>query len=180
LVIGKYPTGTDALAEAVGSALRNAGFYVLVTPDVMPFKWGKLMSNLANAIGAITNESFRSQRSITEATQREAEAILRDAGIRWLSQKDVEKEWPDFGAKPKAAMNTEEQSSTWQSLGRQQGTVETEFLNGEIVRVAKRIGKTAPINEAINRITQEMAAKKEKPGKYPAAELSRMLGIGQG
>ena len=178
LIIGRYPTGTDALAETVGAALRSATFYVLLTPNVMPYKWGKLMSNLANAIGAITNESFQAHRRITEATQKEAEAILKEAGIRWLSQKEIEKDWPDFGAKPRGAMDTEEQSSTWQSLRRQQGTVETEFLNGEIVRVAKRIGKTAPINETINRITQEMAAKKEKPGKYSAAELSRMLGLG--
>ena len=80
-------------------------------------------------------------------------------------------------APPKAAMHTEEQSSTWQSLGRQQGTVETDFLNGEIVRVARKIGKIAPINETITRIAEEMAVKKEKPGKYTTAELSKLLGI---
>jgi 2-dehydropantoate 2-reductase len=177
LIIGKYPTGTDALSETVGAALRRAGFYVLVTPDVMPYKWGKLMSNLANAIGAITNESFQAQRSITEGVRKEAESILKEAGIRWMSEKEIQGEWADFGAKPKAAMQTEEQSSTWQSLGRQQGSVETEFLNGEIVRVARRLGKTAPINEAITRIALEMAANKEKPGKYTASELSRLLGL---
>ena len=30
--------------------------------------------------------------------------------------------------------------STWQSLVRGQGTVETEFLNGEIVRLAAKLG----------------------------------------
>lgn len=177
LIIGKYPDGSDSLAEAVGAALLDAGFYVLVTTDVMPYKWGKLMSNLANAIGAITNESFQTQRRITQAAQKEAEDLLKDAGIRWLSEKEIQKEWGDFSARPKAAMQTEEQSSTWQSLGRQQGSVETDFLNGEIVRVAKRLGKAAPINEAITRICLEMATKKEKPGKFSAAELGRMLGI---
>jgi 2-dehydropantoate 2-reductase len=177
LIMGIYPKGTDELVENVGSTLRHAGFYVLVTPDVMPFKWGKLMTNLGNAVGAITNGNFRDTYQITQATQEEARQILSEAGIRWLSEEQIRQEWPDFGAKPRAVMNTEEQSSTWQSLGRQQGSVETDFLNGEIVRVAQRIGKTAPINEAITRITMEMAAKQEKPGKYSTVELRRILGL---
>ena len=51
-IIGVYPVGTDALVEAVAINLRNAGFYVMVNSDVMPFKWGKLMLNLGNAVGA--------------------------------------------------------------------------------------------------------------------------------
>ena len=177
LIMGVYPKGTDGLVEAVGSELRKAGFYVLVSPDVMPYKWGKLMSNLGNATGAITNDNSRNSRSITEAAQNEAKQLLKEAGIRWLSEQQITAEWPDFGAKPRAALDTEEQSSTWQSLGRQQGSVETELLNGEIVRVARKLGKTAPINEGITRICTAMAANREKPGKYDSAQLRRMLGL---
>jgi len=177
LVMGIYPNGTNELLEEVGSTLRKADLYVLVTPDVMPFKWGKLMTNLGNAVGAITNGSFRDTIQITQAAQEEASKILKEAGIRWLSEAQIRQEWPDFGAKPRSVMNTEEQSSTWQSLGRQQGTVETDFLNGEILRVAQRLGKAAPINETITRITSDMAIKKEKPGKYSTVELRRILGL---
>jgi 2-dehydropantoate 2-reductase len=177
LVIGKYPTGTDDLAIAAGDLLRKAGFYVLVSPDVMPYKWGKLMSNLGNATGAITNDNSSEARDITEAARNEAKQVLEAAGVRWLSEAEIIREWPDFGARATAAMNTPEQSSTWQSLGRQQGSVETEFLNGEIVRLAKTAGRSAPINEAINRIIQEMAVKKEKPGKYGTAQLRQILGL---
>ena len=177
LIMGIYPKGKDALVEAVASEIRASGFYVLVSPDVMPYKWGKLMSNLGNATGAITNETTREARAITQAAQGEAKQLLKEAGIRWLSEAEITREWPDFGAKPRAAMDTEEQSSTWQSLGRQQGSVETEFLNGEIVRVAKRLGKKAPINETITRICTEMAAKREKPGKYSSAQLRELLGL---
>jgi len=65
--------------------------------------------------------------------------------------------------------------STWQSLVRNQGTVETEFLNGEIVRLAAKLNTTAPVNEVLLRITLEMAANHEKPGKYTPAELLRIL-----
>ncbi len=177
LIMGMYPKGKDALVEAVGSDIRASGFYVLVSQDVMPYKWGKLMSNLGNATGAITNESTSEARAITKAAQNEAKELLTEAGIGWRSEAEITKEWPDFGAKPRAAMDTEDQSSTWQSLGRQQGSVETEFLNGEIVRVAKRLGKKAPINETITRICVEMAARKEKPGKYSSNQLREILGL---
>lgn len=177
LVMSVYPHGVDKLAEEAGAALRKADFYVLVTPDAMPYKWGKLMTNLGNAVGAITDGNFKETRSITQAAQEEAAMILKAAGIPWLSEDQIKKEWPDFMVPPRAALNTPEQSSTWQSLGRRQGTVETDFLNGEIVRVARIIGMTAPINETISRLTMEMAAHKDTPGKYPPAELRRLLGL---
>ena len=175
IIIGRYPTGTDTLAETVGAELQKAGLYVLVTPDVMPYKWGKLMTNLFNAVGAITNDNFANSRRIIQAVQEEARQILSEASIRWLSEEQIRQSWPDFGAKPKATIKTEEQSSTWQSLARQQGSVETEFLNGEIVRIAKTLGKKAPVNETITRITQEMAGKRQKPGTYTTAELEKLL-----
>ena len=60
-------------------------------------------------------------------------------------------------------------------MTRRQGSVETEFLNGEIVRVAMKLGKEAPLNETLLRITEEMAANHELPGKYTPAELIKLL-----
>ena len=54
-IIGCYPGGADKLSGIVAVKLRDAGFVVKVTADVMPYKWGKLILNLANAIGAISN-----------------------------------------------------------------------------------------------------------------------------
>ena len=177
LITGCYPTGTDDLVEAVAASLREADFYVLVTPDVMPFKWGKLMLNLANAIGAITNARGEDVNLIAQATRKEAQEILTQAGIRWISQEEETQIWPDSAHQPRATLNLEAQSSTWQSLARQRGAVETDFLNGEIVRVAESLGRKAPINETLLRISQEMAIKHEVPGKYTPAELRRLLGM---
>jgi 2-dehydropantoate 2-reductase len=177
LVMSRYPSGKDALLESVADNLRDGGFLVMTTDNVMPYKWGKLMANLANAIGAITNAREKETREITEATRQEAENILKQAGIRWISAQDLEKEWTEVGLPPRGILSTESQSSTWQSLFRRQGNVETEFLNGEIVRLAKQIGQEAPINQALVRITQEMASKREQPGKYTPAEFAKILGI---
>ncbi len=177
LIMGRYPTGTDNLAETVAERLRTAGFFVLVTPDVMSYKWGKLMGNLANSIVAITSTRDGDFDRIFRATQQEAQELLAQAGIRWVSNQQLAEEWPDSAVRPRSILRVDAQSSTWQSLARRQGTVETDFLNGEIVRLAERLGTRAPINEALLRIMQEMAANNEPPGKYTPAELCRLVGL---
>ena len=177
LIMGRYPEGTDELVDTVAEDLRKAGFFVLVTPDVMPYKWGKLMLNLANAIGAITDARGGDNSRIIRATQQEAQEILSQGSIRWISNEELALEWPDSTIRPRNIIDTKEQSSTWQSLARRQGSVETDFLNGEIVRLAERLGIQAPINERLLRITQQMAAEHELPGKYTPAELLELLGL---
>ena len=176
-VIGCYPEGTDELVEVVATKLRTAGFFVKTTPDVMPYKWGKLMGNVANAIGAITNAKRDDVEPIIRVAQREFRNILTQAGIRWVSPEELAQEWQEITAPLHGRLDTEAQSSTWQSLARNQGTVETEFLNGEVVRLAKKLGRQAPINEMLLRISQEMAANREPPGKYTLAQLCKLLGI---
>lgn len=176
-VMSCYPQGTDKLVEDVATKLRAAGFLVKTTQDAMPYKWGKLMLNLANAIGAITSAEPDDTNSIIRAAQQEFRSILTQAGIRWVSGEEQAQEWPETVAPLHGSLNSERHSSTWQSLARNQGTVETEFLNGEVVRLAKQIGGQAPINETLLRISQEMAANREPPGKYTPVQLCKLLGI---
>ncbi len=174
-IIGRYPEGTDELTETVAEELRTAGYLIRTTADVMPYKWGKLMGNLRNAIGAIANGDRESMQLIYNAVFQEAQAIVQKAGIKWISQEQVTRDWPEIMAPLHRQLNTEAQSSTWQSLARHQGSVETEFLNGEIVRVAKKLGLQVPINEKLMEISQEMAENHEPPGKYTPARLSEIL-----
>ena len=176
-IIGKYPEGTDELAEHVAEGIREAGYFTRVTADVMPYKWGKLMANLGNAVGAITSVDWESMMPLFRAASEEGAVIAAQAGIRWISQEDVAKDWPEITAPLRGQLQTEAQSSTWQSLARYQGSVETDFLNGEIVRVAERLGLKAPINEKLAEITREMAEKQELPGKYTVSQLTELLGL---
>lgn len=177
LVIGRYPQGIDALAEEVAVKLRAAGFLIQLTPDVMPYKWGKLIGNLGNAIDAITGTWGNDVEPIAQATRKELTDLLEQAGIRWIPQEELTREWPEIRMPPRPSVNKPMHSSTWQSLFRRQGSVETEFLNGEVVRLAEKTGRQAPINKMLLDITQEMAKNHELPGKYTLAELSSILGI---
>ncbi len=175
--IGRYPTGTDAVAEEAAKELRDAGFYVLVTPNVMPYKWDKLIANLANATGAITNARGKEMDFINKSVRGEAQDIMRRAGIRWITDEELAKEYPPSAYPPKGTIDTEAQSSTWQSLARGADAVETDYLNGEIVRQAQKIGAKAPLNEKLLEIMKEMAANHETPGKYTPEQLMKMLGL---
>ena len=174
-IIGRYPEGIDKLAEDVAEELRTAGYLVRTSARVMPYKWGKLMQNIYNAIIAITDGKLESIQPIYRAAFAEASTILQKGGIEWISHEQVGREWPEVAAPPRNQLNTEARSSTWQSLARHQGNVETEFLNGEIVRVAKRLGLKAPVNEKLMEITKEMAANNQPPGEYTPARLIEIL-----
>ena len=176
-IIGRYPEGSDELAEIIAEKLRTAGYLTKTTQDVMPYKWGKLITNLGNAVGAITDGTWESMRPIFSAVAEESRAIVDKAGINWISQEKVAQDWPEITAPLRGELDTEAQSSTWQSLARHQGSVETEFFNGEIVRIARKLGLPAPLNEKLVLISKEMAANHELPGRYTVSELSTMLGL---
>ncbi len=177
LVMGRYPKGADKLVRSVAEKLRTAGFLVKVSTSVMLYKWGKLMVNLSNAVIAITNEKADAVQPIVQAVREEARQILTGAGIRWVSAEQLARDWPEIAVTRKT-LNVEMRSSSWQSLARGSNTIETDFFNGEIVRRARQIGRQAPLNEALVRISQEMAEKREPPGKYTPAELMARLGLG--
>ncbi len=180
VIISRFPRGKDPLLETVAGALRRASFYVLEVEDSLPYKWGKLLMNLSNAIGAITDRSEPETTRISLAARNEAEAILRRAGISWTTHEETLRQWPEIREKPRGTLRTEGQSSTWQSLARRQGSVETEYLNGEIVRLAAQMGQEAPVNSGLLRISTQMAKERELPGKYSVAELEKLLGIPSG
>ena len=174
-MIGHYPEGTDELCESIATKLRNAGYEIVVTPEIMPYKWGKLLSNLNNAVGAITNASGEDTSRIILAVQNEGKEILAQAGVRWIRTTEPPVRRPTGIAQTGEGEFATPLGSTWQSLVRRQGTVETKYLNGEIVRIAENLGKRAPINEALLHITEEMAANHELPGKYTPAQLIKIL-----
>jgi 2-dehydropantoate 2-reductase len=65
--------------------------------------------------------------------------------------------------------------STSQSLSRRTGNVETDYLNGEIVRLAHRSGTSAPVNAALTRAARAAAGVGMSPGGYTAQQLADLV-----
>jgi len=58
LILGRYPAGADATASQIGADLSKSRFLAPVFPDVMRWKHGKLLGNLANAIEVVCGYSL--------------------------------------------------------------------------------------------------------------------------
>ena len=132
---------------------------------------------LANSINAITDAWGDDVDVIAKAARQEAREVLDQAGLHAVSAEELAQEWPESTIKPRASQPVEAKGSTWQSLARRQGTVESDFLNGEIAQLARKLGSQAPLNEALLRVAHEMAANRETPGKYTPAQLCKLLGL---
>ncbi|HUO38393.1 MAG TPA: ketopantoate reductase C-terminal domain-containing protein [Mycobacterium sp.] len=78
--------------------------------------------------------------------------------------------------RPVPGWNQRGRNSTWQSLIRQTGDVETDFLNGEIVRLAHRLSMAAPVNSVLASPGREAAREGQGPGRYTASQLAALLG----
>jgi 2-dehydropantoate 2-reductase len=66
--------------------------------------------------------------------------------------------------------------SSWQSLKRGLGTIETDFLNGEIVLLGRLNGIPTPANAMLQRLANEAARTKMAPGGISAQDLLSRLG----
>jgi len=175
--VGLYPRGLDSLARAVAGALKEAGFAGGVNEWVMRSKATKCLLNLGNAMGAITDGRGDSNAFMAEA-RREATTVWSAAGIEWEDLDSYNKRIRAGRGTTKMPKGYESQrnlGSSWQSLMRGTGNIEAEELNGDIVKLGRLLGIPTPYNELLWHLADEMAAKKEKPGKYTAEELMEMV-----
>jgi 2-dehydropantoate 2-reductase len=190
--IGRFPEGVDDADLAVAAALEKAGFKVYTSGSIMRSKWNKLLLNLNNASHGLTGLSGQEARNdpvmrqILTAVFEEGARVLRAAGIDFepppgepsVDERIREMRSPDY-LPPKIPEGEELKGrpSLWQDLYHKRGRAEDDYFNGEIARVAKQAGTSAPINAKLLELCTAVAEAKEPPGKYTPEELKRLLGI---
>lgn len=170
LDVGRYPAGDDG-SEEIAAAFRGAGFAAQARPDIMRFKYGKLLTNLGNAAEALFGRGEETAR-ITESARREGIACLAAAGIGHANGSVP----GDLRMRPITGRRRSG-SSSWQSLQRGTGSVEADYLNGEIVLLGRIHGVPTPVNELLCRQVNELARDRRPPGQdSPAAFRSALAG----
>ncbi len=141
--LGRYPRGIDETVAAIAIAFDSAGFAAFPLEQVMRSKHGKLRDNLGNVVEAALGHGSRTG-PLLEAIQAEAEAVYKAAGIDWVAVGNADprrKGLMDMGA---VAGVTRTGGSSIQSLKRGTGTIETDYLNGEIVLLGRLHGVPTP------------------------------------
>ena len=176
LEVGRYPAGADPRCSALVEDLAAAGFAAAVNPAVMRAKGAKCLGNLGNAVTAITG-THRGAADFLARARDEARRVWRAAGIDFEDSAEFaarreqryrgSDRWPPHYGPPRRG------GSSWQSLMRGAGSIESEFLNGEVVQLGRRLGIPAPCNEVLWRRADEMARAGAPPGRFTIADLTR-------
>jgi 2-dehydropantoate 2-reductase len=174
--VGRYPSGVDESCGAVADALSASRFSSQPRPDIMRFKYAKLIVNLANAVEATCQPSADAEKLAARARE-EGRAVLDAAGIDYVAEEvdDVQARWRRFGVR-EIAGNKRGGGSTWQSLARGAAGVESDYLNGEIVLLGRLHGIPTPVNELLRQLVKRVAREGGRPGQMDAATVLRQLG----
>ncbi len=156
---GCYPSGTDATIEEVCAGLTASGFASEPTPEVMRLKHSKLFVNLGNAVQAVCGMEADS-RDLHRALREETVRVYEAAGIEWSTE--------EFQERTRDLRRGEvfpggQRGSTWQSLARGSTSIETDYLNGEVILQGRLHSVPTPVNRAL----QDIAARVLREGSGP-------------
>jgi 2-dehydropantoate 2-reductase len=169
LDLGRYPDGHGDHVDELAGELGVAGFSVEVRTNIMRWKRGKLLSNLANGAEALCGPDAR-KSLLMERAKAEARACFAEANLACSTDAEDAARRTGFESKPIEGAKRAG-GSTWQSLARGATTLETDYLNGEIAMLGRLYNVPTPVNEALQRIAGEAAAAGIAPGSMSLDEL---------
>jgi 2-dehydropantoate 2-reductase len=174
LDLGRYPSGSDALAADVAAAFAASTFSAEAVTDIMRWKYAKLLKNLGNAVEALCEPSAR-RSEIGHRARLEGIACFEAAGIAYASEEEDTARRAGRVRLLPAGGRDHQGGSSWQSLRRKAGSIETDYLNGEIALLGRLHGVATPVNSLLQRLAGESARSGGAPGTTDAdAFLSRL------
>jgi len=187
LWVGRYPAGTDETIERVAADLADSRFLAPVSTEVMRWKYRKLLGNLGNAIEALCvppdagldGGPAAAARELRERAAAEGAAVLDAAGIGYATAAEVRAARGHHVDYAPVAGTSRGGGSSWQSLTRGTGSIEADFLNGEIVLLGRELGVPTPVNEALQLLANRAAADRLPPGSLSPAEIAAAAGAGR-
>ncbi|KOX02971.1 ketopantoate reductase family protein [Streptomyces sp. NRRL B-3648] len=175
LHLGRAPHGTDDTIRRIAADLTDAHFEAPVVPDVARWQYAKLLGNLGNALEAVSGPvASEAAQALFARVRAEGEAVLDAAGIAYAgaaeqrAARDGKVTLVPLDGVPRGG------GSSWQSLVRGTGTIEADYLNGEIVLLGRLHGVPTPLNELLQRLAGEFAREGRPAGSLPVADLVRL------
>ncbi len=179
LDLGRFPSGLDERGQAIADAIATTTFQSVARPDIMRWKYRKLLMNLANAVEALCGPEGRFSALAKEA-QREGKEALAAAGIDVASSEEDRERRGDYLQISPTSSGEWQGGSSWQSLARGAGSIEADYLNGEIVLQGALHGVPTPVNALLQRLASRAAAEGAPPGSWRVEELTKLAGLPDG
>ncbi len=174
---GLYPGGIDERIDAVTRALSASRFVARADPAVMRFKYAKLLMNLGNSLQACCSPSPSDETAagVLRRARKEALDCFEAASIDCAPREEFMERRADHIQPAPIRGSLRGGGSTWQSLARGQGSVEVDYLNGEIVLLGHLHGVPTPVNRALQLATHQLCRAGAAPGTLPVADLARLV-----
>jgi 2-dehydropantoate 2-reductase len=173
--VGRYPHGVDRLAGTVSQAFSSSNLISRTTEDIQAWKYAKLIQNLNNAVQAVCGRE-QDTSDLAAQVRAEAEACISAAGIACISREEFNERNSVFSRDrlpPGATVRSG--SSTWQSLERGSGSIEVDYLNGEVSLLGHLHGMPAPANEVFQLLADRMAREHMAPGAISPDQARQLI-----
>jgi 2-dehydropantoate 2-reductase len=168
----RYPDSVDPFIEQVCADLSASSFDAIASDRVMPLKYAKLVRNLNNGVQAVLG-SQADATEIRTLLRDEAFAVYAAAGIEAAS--DEESQSRSLVNNAPVAGVERGGSSTWQSVTRGLGSIETDYLNGEIAMLGVLYGIPTPANRLIADLADHVARNRLPVGSFTLDEVMARL-----
>lgn len=174
LDLGRVPRGSDDRAEQIAADLRASGFASRVDGEIMRWKYGKLLSNLANAVQALLGPDARGG-GLVRRSRDEALACYAAAGIDYAGPEEIAGRVGSSGELRPVGGVAHKGGSSWQSLARGTGSIETAYLNGEVALLGSLHGVATPVNRALSQLALRAAQEGVQPGSLTEPQIEQTI-----
>ncbi len=170
----------------------KAGLKVTLVDNIDGYLWSKLILNLQIAVTALTGQTIRQSiankdtRCIIVATMTEGINVVQKSNIKLevlpeIDPKKLIKRFSSLGSffliigSRLIGVKKDARNSMWQSLSQGKQT-EIDFINGEIIALAKKHKMQAPINKKIVEIIKKVEQQHQLK-TYAPQELKKILNV---
>ena len=167
--VGRYPRGSDARADEIADTFTASRCESFARPDIMRWKYRKLLNNLGNALDALCGPEGR-ESEVGDRARDEGVECLAAANIDVVSAEEDRERRGDALRWGSPASTSRPGASTWQSLARGAG-VETDYLNGEIVLLGRLHGVATPVNQALVDLVHQASRAGTRPGSMSVEDV---------
>ncbi|WP_224124016.1 ketopantoate reductase family protein [Nocardioides mangrovi] len=148
LDVGRFPSGSDDVADRVAADLRTAGFESVARPDIMAWKHRKLLVNAVGDVSTLLPTGPEADQ-LAAAVLAEGEAALAAAGIPVVTAEQDDVRRGDV-LRPRVDIADFRGNSLAQSITRGLPT-EIDYRVGEIVLLGRLHGVATPASERVLR-----------------------------
>jgi len=171
---GCFPSGTDPTIKQVTKDLSESNFSANADERIMRWKYAKLLRNLGNSLQALC-EPGPEARDIARMMTHEALDCYRTAGIDSATREEEMERRGDHMELWTIDGQQRGGGSSWQSIVRGTGSIETDYLNGEIVLLGRLHGVLTPANLVLQQMGVRLAKEGGKVGSYSLDEIRKRI-----